>query len=111
MKKFNIKQIKTLFTLCVFRGFSFNEAIAMTKKFNLKRSMNKDIIYGALLELSRNKQVWYESSISPEYSHLTVDGREAIVHVVEVMFRSLQDIHQEEIKEEAHKQTINALKS
>jgi hypothetical protein len=82
----------------------------MAKKFNLRRSMNKDIIYGALLELSQNREVWYESTISPEYSKLTEQGREAIIHVVEDMFRGLQTIHNMEIKEEAKRQTLENLK-
>jgi hypothetical protein len=83
----------------------------MAKKFNLRRSMNKDIVYGALLELSRNKTVWYESTISPEYSKLTDEGREAIIHVIEDMFRGLQTIHNQEVKEEAKRQTLESLKS
>jgi hypothetical protein len=82
----------------------------MAKKYNLRRSMNKDIIYGALLELSQNREVWYESTINPEYSHLTEQGREAIIHVVEDMFRGLQEIHNMEIKEEAKRQTLESLK-
>jgi hypothetical protein len=82
----------------------------MARKFNLQRSMNKDIIYGALLELSQNKQVWHESTVSPVYSHLTDEGKEAIIHVVEDMFRGLQTIHQQEIKEEAKRQTLEHLK-
>jgi len=72
--------------------------------------MNKDVIYGALLELSRNKQVWHESAVSAEYSHLTEEGREAIIHVVEDMFRGLQIIHNAEITEEAKRQTLESLK-
>ena len=68
------------------------------------------MLYGALLELSQNKRVWHESSVSPEYSHLTEEGREAIVHVVEEMFRGLQTIHTIEIKEEAKRQTLDAMK-
>jgi hypothetical protein len=82
----------------------------MARKFDLKRDMNKDIVYGALLELSRNKKVWYESTISPEYSHLTDDGKDAIIHVIEDMFRGLQTIHNQEVKEEAKRQTLEALK-
>ena len=82
----------------------------MAKKFNLRRSMNKDIIYGALLELSRNRQVWHESSVSPEYSKLTDEGKEAIIHVVEDMFRGLQTIHEQEVKEEAKRQTLEGLR-
>jgi hypothetical protein len=82
----------------------------MAKKFNLRRNMNKDIIYGSLLELSRNQQVWHESSVSPEYSQLTDEGKEAIIHIVENMFRGLQTIHNQELAEEAKRQTLEALK-
>jgi hypothetical protein len=71
--------------------------------------MNKDIVYGALLELSQNQRVWHESSVSPEYSKLTDEGREAIVHVIEEMFRGLQTIHKMEIADEAKRQTLEAL--
>jgi hypothetical protein len=83
----------------------------MARKFDIKRSMNKDLIYGGLLELSKNKLVWHESTVSPEYSHLTEDGKTAIIHVVENMFRGLQTIHSQEIKEEAKKQTMDSLRS
>lgn len=68
------------------------------------------MLYGALLELAQNGKVWHESSVSPEYSHLTEDGKAAIVHVIEDMFRGLQTIHKQEIKEEAKRQTLDALK-
>ncbi len=74
------------------------------------RSMNKDVVYGALLELSQNQKVWHESSVSTEYSHLTDEGREAIIHVIEEMFRGLQTIHKRELAEEAKRQTMEALK-
>jgi hypothetical protein len=48
--------------------------------------------------------------VAPEYSRLTDEGQKAIIHVVENMFRGLQIIHNEEIKEEAKKQTLEALK-
>jgi hypothetical protein len=83
----------------------------MARKFDIKRSMNKDLVYGGLLELSKNKLVWHESSVSPEYSHLTEDGKDAIIHVVENMFRGLQTIHNQEVKEEAKRQTMESLKS
>jgi hypothetical protein len=82
----------------------------MAKNFDIKRSMNKDLVYGGLLELSRNKLVWHESSVSPEYSRLTEDGQKAIIHVVENMFRGLQIIHEQEVKDEAKRQTLESLK-
>lgn len=82
----------------------------MGRKYDIRRAMHKDMLYGALLELAKNKQVWHESSVSVEYSHLTDDGKSAIIHVVEEMFRGLQTIHKDEIKEEAKRQTLEALK-
>jgi hypothetical protein len=82
----------------------------MARKFDIKRSMNKDMVYGALLELSQNPRVWHESTVSPEYSHLTEDGKDAMVHVIEEMLRGLQTIHRQEVKEEAKRQTLEALK-
>jgi hypothetical protein len=105
-----LRKIKMALILYAFRGSSVSEVLLMAKKFNLRRSMNKDIVYGALLELSRNKTVWHESSVSPEYSHLTEDGKDAIIHVIEDMFRGLQSIHNQEVKEEAKRQTLEALK-
>ena len=72
--------------------------------------MHKDMLYGALLELSKNQRVWHESTVSPEYSHLTEDGQKAIIHVVEELFRGLQTIHNQEVKEEAKRQTLESLK-
>ncbi len=82
----------------------------MARKYDIRRSMHKDMLYGALLELSRNSKVWHESTISAEYSHLTEDGKVAIIHVVEELFRGLQTIHREEVKDEAKRQTLDALK-
>ncbi len=82
----------------------------MARKYDIRRSMHKDMLYGALLELSRNSKVWHESTISAEYSHLTEDGKAAIIHVVEELFRGLQTIHREEVKDEAKRQTLGALK-
>lgn len=72
--------------------------------------MAKDVVYGSLLELSKNKSVWYESSIDSKYSHLTDEGKEAIIQVIENMFREIQAIEQQVINETAKQQTIDALK-
>ena len=82
----------------------------MARKFDIRRSMHKDMLYGSLLELSQNQRVWHESSVSPEYSHLTEDGKAAIIHVVEELFRGLQTVHKQEIEEEAKRQTLESLK-
>ena len=55
-----LHKIKTGLTLCVFHGFSVSEVLQMARKYDLRRSMNKDIVYGALMQLSNNRNVWHE---------------------------------------------------
>ena len=97
-------------TLYAFRASYILEGLTVARKFDIRRSMHKDMLYGALLELAKNQRVWHESSVSPEYSHLTDDGKVAIIHVVEELFRGLQTIHKQEVKEEAKRQTLESLK-
>ena len=82
----------------------------MAKKFKIKRSVHKDRVYGTLLELSRNSQIWRESSVSPEYSNFTDEGKEAVLEVMGDLFRSIQKMREEELREEAKQQTLDALK-
>ena len=72
--------------------------------------MAKDVVFGALTELTKNKLVWYTSSIDSRYSHLTDEGKVAIISVIESMFRELQAIEEQEIKETAKQQTLDSLK-
>ena len=72
--------------------------------------MAKDVVYGSLLELSKNASVWYDSNVDSKYSHLTEEGKAAIIPVIENIFRELQALEKEVIKETAKQQTINALK-
>lgn len=81
----------------------------MAKNYNTKRLIAKDVVYGSLLELSKNKSVWYESSIDSKYSHLTDEGKDAIIPFIENIFREMQAIEREVIKETAKQQTMDSL--
>mgnify|MGYP003353176779 CR=1 FL=1 len=82
----------------------------MARKYNIRRSMHKDMVYGSLMELVKNQRVWHESTVSPEYSHLTDDGKDAIIHVVEELFRGMQIIHKQELKEEEKQQSLQRVR-
>ena len=82
----------------------------MAQKIKLKRSIHKDHVYGTLLELSRNPRIWRESSINPDYSNFTDEGKEAILDIMGDLFRSIQKMREEELREEAKQQTLDALK-
>ena len=57
---------------------SDSEALQKVKKSKMHRGAIKDLLYGGLVELMRNRQYYYRSSAGVGYSHWTEEGKEAL---------------------------------
>jgi hypothetical protein len=55
----------------------------------------KDVMYGGISELMRNGRYYYRSTVGPEYSKWTEEGREAVLTLVGSASR---DIHKVEVE-------------
>lgn len=51
----------------------------------MDKSALQSLIYGGLLELGKNSKLFYNSSVSSHYAHLTEEGKEALVDYVNKM--------------------------
>ena len=72
----------------------------------------KDLVYGGLLELVKNKQFYYTSSISPaEYSHFTDDGKEALFEFMNNMAYLMQQTEAADLDKRAKAMVLNELKN
>ena len=81
------------------------------KKSSMDKKAAKDLIYGGLLELVRNKQFYYTSSISPaEYSHFTDDGKEALLEFMNNMAFIMQKAETAELDKRAKDMVMKGLK-
>ena len=64
----------------------------------LRRDVEKMII-GSVKEILRDRQYFYYSTVGPDYCHLTEEGKDAIVDMVNILgSRMLVAIEQEDIE-------------
>lgn len=77
----------------------------------MDRSAIKDIFYGGLEELISNREYYYHSSVSRDYSHFTDTGRQAVLELAELLAYKIQEAEQQDLDRRAKKQVLDQLKS
>jgi hypothetical protein len=90
--------------------FSDSAALQKVKKSNMQRSAIKDVIYGGVMEIMRNRQYYYHSSVGSAYSHFTEEGREVLMEFLNTMGGKMMEAEHEELNERAKQQVIAELK-
>ncbi len=64
----------------------------------LTRDVEKMII-GSVKEILKDRQYFYHSTVGPDYCHLTEEGKDAIIDVVNILgSRMLVSMEQEDIE-------------
>lgn len=76
----------------------------------MQRSAIKDVVYGGVMEIMRNRHYYYHSGIGSAYSHFTDEGREAVQEFLNVMSSKMMEAEHEELNARAKQQVINELK-
>lgn len=83
---------------------------SMAKNYKLAQQANKDVVYGALQGIIKNPTLWRSSSVGREYCHLTDDGREVIVDLVQDLLRTIDVLERKALDERAKEITMETLK-
>jgi len=76
----------------------------------MDKSALKDVTYGSLTELIQNRKYYYHSTVGPNYSHFTEEGKEALAEYMNLVAFKMLEAREEEIRRVAKEQTMNALK-
>jgi len=76
----------------------------------MEKAAIKDLVYGGLEELVNNRRYYYHSSVGGAYSHLTDDGKAAIVEFMDLMAFKIREAEQEDLDRRAKEQVIGVLK-
>ena len=82
----------------------------LAKNYNLAQAADKDKVYGALKEFTRNQRLWRSSPVGREYCHLTEEGREVIADMMQDMLRTLDALERKALDQRAKEITFEALK-
>ena len=80
------------------------------KNFNLDKSALKDIVYGSLAELVKNRKYYHHSSVGAEYSHLTEEGEKVFKEFISFYGHLLIDAEKKDLDKRAKEMVIGSLK-
>lgn len=76
----------------------------------MQRPVIKDVVYGGLIEIMRNRQYYYHSSAGSTYSHFTAEGFEAVQEFISVMSGKMMDAERAELDARAKDMVLDTLK-
>ena len=105
-----LRRIKTALTRYVFLGSSVLEVLKLAKNYRLAQEADKDKVYGALKEFTRNPKLWRSSDVGREYCHLTQDGREVIADMIQDLLRTLDALERKALEQRAREVVWDELK-
>ena len=77
----------------------------------MERRALKDMMYGSIEELMQNSRYYYYSSIGPQYSHWTEEGKRALGEYMDIMAFQIKKCHDDEDVQRSKDIVIKELKS
>ena len=105
-----LQKIRTVRFRFAFLGSYILGVLKLVKNYKLAQEADKDKVYGALKEFTRNQRLWRSSPIGREYCHLTEEGREVIVDMLQDLLRTIDILERKALDQRAKEITIEALK-
>ena len=82
----------------------------MAKNYRLAQEADKDKVYGALKEFTKNPMFWKTSSVGREYCHLTPQGREIITDMMQDILRTVDVLDRKALEQHVKEVTWETLK-
>jgi hypothetical protein len=82
----------------------------VAKNYNLAQTADKDRVYGALKEFTKNERLWRSSPVGREYCHLTDDGKQVIVDMMQDILRTVDVLERKALDQRAKEIVFETLK-
>jgi hypothetical protein len=80
------------------------------KKSKMRKDAVKDLMFGGVSELMKNKHYYYFSSVGSAYCHWTEAGKQALQEYMDLMAFKLYEAEVEDLDRRARELVIGALK-
>ena len=84
--------------------------LKLAKNCKLAQEADKDRVYGTLKEFTKNPKFWRSSPVGREYCHLTDEGREVIVDLIEDMLKAIDMVERKALDQRAKEIVFDTLK-
>jgi hypothetical protein len=109
MQLLGAKIVKTLGRYA-FHGSLDSVALREVKRSKMKKSAIKDLCYGGMLELLNNRNYYYHSTVGAGYSHLTEEGKEAVIEFMNMIAYKMKEAEDHDLNDRAKQQVLDQLK-
>jgi hypothetical protein len=76
----------------------------------MKKGAIKDLCYGGMLELLNNRNYYYHSTVGSAYSHLTEDGKVAMIEFMNMIAFKMKEAEDADLEQRAKQQVLDQLK-
>jgi len=76
----------------------------------MEKSAVKDLLFGGINELMRDRRYYYHSSVGSGYSYWTDEGKEALIEYMNVMGWKLKEAEEADLNKRSKDMVMNALK-
>lgn len=70
----------------------------------------KDLMFGGIHELMRNRTYYYHSTVGHSYSHWTDEGKDALLEYMTVMGWKLKEAEEMDLRARSKEMVIQSLK-
>ena len=77
----------------------------LAKNYKLAQEANKSVVYGAMLEITKNPRLWRHSDVGREYSYLTAEGKEVMADLMQDILRTV-DVLDHKVVEQKAKEVV-----
>ncbi len=77
----------------------------------MRKSAVKDLMFGGLMELSRNSRYYYHSTVGKTYCYWTDEGKEAIVEFMKELAPMMRMAEEQDLDSRAKEMVLKELKS
>ena len=77
----------------------------------MNKSAIKDLVYGGMTELMKNKTYYYHSSVGANYGHWTEHGKEALTEFMNLVAGKMYEAEQADLDSRAKQQVLDQLKA
>lgn len=76
----------------------------------MKQDALKDLLFGGIRELAKNRTYFYQSSVGSEYSHWTEEGLKALGDFTTMISHMANDVEEAQLDKRAKELVLKGLK-
>lgn len=106
-----LQRIKMGLIRYAFQGSYGSVVLRLMRKFNMEKQAIKELLYGGVSELMKNKRYYYVSSVSKDYNKWTEEGLTALNDFVGVITHYIIAADENDLDRRAKEIVFNSLKS